>query len=108
MVTALGVAPSLEVCARDGSEVGAGRVAFSVEDGGVLCARCAAGHPPIRLEEEDRAALEFFVAGLGSPPPLDTRHAAAHRRLLLRWVSRHLGEVQLPALTLWQRGAPGR
>ena len=107
MVTALGVAPALDACARDGSEVGPGAVAFSVDDGGILCARCAAGHPPIRLDQEDRAALEFFVQGVGDPPALDSRHAAAHRRLLARWVSRHLGEVEMPALTLWQRGPRG-
>lgn len=104
LVTALGVAPSLDDCARDGAPVGQGPVAFSVDDGGVLCGRCAAGHPPIRLEVEDHAALLFFVQGRGEAPPLDQRHAAAHRRLLVRWVNRHLGEVELPALTLWQRG----
>jgi DNA repair protein RecO (recombination protein O) len=102
---ALGFAPTLDSCARDATEVPAGPAAFSIDDGGVLCGRCAAGHPPIRLAAGDREALAFFLEGTGEVPDLDAPHAAAHRRLLSRWVARHLGESELPALTLWLRGA---
>ena len=95
-LAALGFTPSLESCARDAVEVGPGPAAFSIDDGGVLCGRCAAGHAPIRLAAGDREALAFFLEGVGEVPELDPPHAAAHRRLLSRWVARHLGES--PAL----------
>lgn len=103
-LAALGFAPALEDCARDAASVEPGAVAFSIDEGGVLCARCAAGHAPIRLASGDREALGFFLDGTGEIPDLDPPHAAAHRRLLSRWVARHLGESELPALTLWLRG----
>lgn len=102
VVAELGVPPSLDACARDGSPIPAGAAVFSVDEGGLLCARCAAGHGSSRLEAEDRLALGYFVAGQGEPPVLDDRHARAHRRLLVRWVVRHLGEVPLPALAHWR------
>jgi DNA repair protein RecO (recombination protein O) len=103
-VAALGVSPSLDACARDAVAVEAGTAAFSIDEGGVLCGRCASGHAPIRLAAGDREALGFFLDGTGEVPDLDPPHAAAHRRLLARWVARHLGEAELPALSLWLRG----
>ena len=103
-LAALGFAPTLDSCARDAVPVPGGVAAFSIDDGGVLCSRCAAGHAPIRLASGDREALAFFLDGAGEVPDLDPPHAAAHRRLLSRWVARHLGESELPALTLWLRG----
>jgi DNA repair protein RecO (recombination protein O) len=103
-LAALGFAPSLEACARDAEVVPAGPAAFSIDEGGVLCGRCAAGHAPIRLAAGDRDALQFFLEGTGEVPDLDPPHAAAHRRLFGRWVARHLGDSELPALTLWLRG----
>ena len=103
-LAALGFSPSLDACARDATLIPPGEVAFSIDEGGVLCGRCAAGHAPIRLAAGDRAALDFFLEGTGEVPDLDPPHAAAHRRLLSRWVARHLGESELPALTLWLRG----
>ncbi len=100
----LGFAPEIGRCVLDGAGLGEGEIALSIEAGGALCERCAAGHPPLRLGPEDRAALEFFLSGVGEPPELDARHAAAHRRLLARWVARHLGEGEMPALRQWQSG----
>lgn len=104
LLAELGFAPEIGRCVRDGADLGAGGIALSIEAGGALCDHCAAGHPPTRLSVEDRAAMCFFLHGEGEPPELDSRHAAAHRRLLARWVSRHLGESEMPALRQWQRG----
>lgn len=104
LVDALGHGPVLEACARDGEPVPPGPAAFSLAEGGILCGRCDRGASPIRLDRDDRLALEFLVRGLGEPPDLDPPHAAAHRRLLARWIVSHLSEGELPALELWRRG----
>ena len=104
LVATLGFAPALEHCARCAAplELRAG-LAFSPRDGGALCARCAAGLPVSRLPAEDAHGLRSLVAGEGELPVLDPPHAAAHRRLLARWVREHLGEgAPLPALEFWQ------
>src|SRR5690606_19938014 len=90
-VVAMGFEPVLDRCSRDGSEIdgGAERV-FSVDDGGVLCRHCARGGGGARLTPDDLAALEFLVNATGEPPDLDRPHALAHRRLLARWIARHL------------------
>ena len=100
----LGFAPETRRCVLDGRELGEGGLALSVEAGGALCDACTAGNPPVRLSHDDRMALEFFLHGHGEAPELDGRHAAAHRRLLARWVTRHLGDSEMPALRTWQRG----
>lgn len=100
-VAELGFPPALEECAHCGADVPAGAVVFSVPQGGVLCPRCATGDGSSRLGTEDRGALAYFLSGEGDPPGLDSRHAAAHRRLLARWVARHLGEADLPAFERW-------
>src|SRR5207249_5490124 len=50
LLGALGFAPALGSCVRDGTPVptlpGGGQVAFSTAEGGVLCARCAPPPPP--------------------------------------------------------------
>ncbi|MBW8772764.1 MAG: DNA repair protein RecO C-terminal domain-containing protein, partial [Gemmatimonadetes bacterium] len=96
--------PSLEHCARCGApldlRVG---LAFSPRDGGALCPTCAIGHPVSRLAAEDAEGLRRLVAGDGELPVLSPKQAAAHRRLLARWVREHLGEgAPLPALEYWQ------
>jgi DNA repair protein RecO (recombination protein O) len=103
-IGALGFAPSLDACARDGSELPDGRIAFSVSDGGFLCKACARDGATTRLDASDRAALERLVAATGEPVgELSARHAEAHRRLLQRFVERHLAEGrELKALTFWQ------
>lgn len=110
LVAELGLAPVIAHCARDGAPVAPGVVAFSLADGGFLCRSCAARGATTRLGAEDRAALEALLEPGRELPLLDDRQAAAHRRLLLRWVRQHLGgDAPLPALEAWQRGpfAPG-
>ncbi|HEV8264629.1 MAG TPA: DNA repair protein RecO [Gemmatimonadales bacterium] len=111
LVGVLGFAPQLDACVRDGTPVaGNGRqaVAFSAAEGGVLCARCGGGEPPppTRLPAEayhDLLALNDASAAL---PVWDAPHAAAHRRLVARFVRHHLGESgPVPALDFWERRA---
>ncbi len=111
LVGVLGFEPSLEACARDGTPVGPGAnggapVAFSAADGGVLCPSCAPANPPTRLPPgalRDLLALNDWAAPL---PPLDAPHAAAHRRLVARFIRHHLGETgALSALDFWEHHA---
>lgn len=104
LVDSLGLSPALDSCARDAAPVPPGQAAFSLGDGGVLCPRCDRGASPIRLQGDDRDALAFFLGGGGEPPDLDPAHAAAHRRLLARWIVSHVSEGELPALEIWRRG----
>jgi DNA repair protein RecO (recombination protein O) len=111
-VDALGHAPERSRCARDGRPlVAGGGGALSIDDGGLLCPTCASGGGASRLEGEDLAALGFLLDGTDDPPDLDARHARAHRRLLGRWVARHLTDGPSPAVEQWVRGddsTPGR
>ena len=104
VVGALGFTPSLHACARDGGELPDGRVGFSVTDGGFLCKACARVGATTSLDASDRSVLERLVAAQGEPVgELSARHAEAHRRLLLRFVERHLAEGrELRALAFWQ------
>src|SRR2546426_1101893 len=112
LLGALGFAPALGSCVRDGTPVppvpGGGQVAFSTAEGGVLCARCAPPPPgpATRLPAQahrDLVALNDRHAPL---PVLAPPHAAAHRRLLARFVRHHFGETSnLPALDFWERHA---
>jgi DNA repair protein RecO (recombination protein O) len=103
LVGALGFAPALDACARDGRPLSvSGEVAFSPPDGGVLCTLCARGLETTVLPAEARAALTRLVAGTGALPELDARHAAAHRRLVARYIRFHMAEgAALPALEFW-------
>lgn len=104
LVGELGFSPALEVCARCGAPLSLSQgMAFSPRDGGALCVHCAAGRPVSRLSAEDAEGLRHLVTGRGELPLLDPKQAAAHRRLLARWVREHLGEgAPLPALEYWQ------
>jgi len=106
---ALGFEPSLMTCVQDGAPVepnGDGSVAFSAAAGGALCSRCAGARPPTRLPARayrDLLALNDPAAPL---PPLDAPHAAAHRRLVARFVRYHMGESgPLTAIDFWERHA---
>jgi hypothetical protein len=59
------------------------------------------------MEESDRETLERLIGGdVAGVQPLPPRHAAAHRRLLVRFVERHLAEGrELKALEFWQEQA---
>ena len=108
IVGALGFAPSLDGCALDGRSIEPGAADFSVADGGFICSRCAASRETSRLSGEDREILEGFVlvadeSAWSTGPVLEPRHAAAHRRLLSRFIRLHVAEDRkLHALTFWE------
>src|SRR5205814_2845853 len=82
LVGVLGFAPQLDACVRDGNAV-SGTVAFSVGEGGVLCAKCAgpAGPQPVtKLPPKAYDDLRALNDELGDLPALDAPHDAAHRR----------------------------
>ena len=103
MVEILGYAPSLDCCARDGAPLDrTGDIVISAGDGGALCAGCARSTLTSRMPRRDYDALVALVDPERELPGLDARHAAAHRRLLSRYVCHHLGEgAVLPALTFY-------
>ena len=109
LVGVLGFAPQLDACVRDGTAVAGnegGGVAFSTAEGGVLCPACAGPRPPTRLPPNayrDLLALNDAGADI---PALDTAHAAAHRRLVARFVRHHMGETgPLNAMDFWEQHA---
>ena len=107
LVAALGFAPALAACARDGRPLAEGELSFSAPEGGALCAVCARGSEATVLPADARRALEQLTCESGGAlPTLDAKHAAAHRRLLSRYIRYHLAEgAALPALEFWQAGA---
>ena len=109
LVGTLGFAPVLNGCVRDGRALPVeGDLHFSVQEGGALCAGCARGGEATRLPAEARASLEMLLGERPGLPTLDQRHAAAHRRLLARYIAHHLGEgTSLPALEFWHDRAWG-
>jgi len=114
LLGALGFAPALGSCVRDGTPIpplpGGGQVAFSTAEGGVLCARCAPPPPSPNQATRLPAQAHRDLVALNDPdaelPALAPPHAAAHRRLLARFVRHHFGETStLPALDFWERHA---
>jgi DNA repair protein RecO (recombination protein O) len=107
LIGELGLGPALHDCARDGAPVGSGGAAFSVRDGGFLCASCGARGATTRLAASDREALIALIEPEHELPVLSDLQAAAHRRLLVRWVQGHLGETAMPALEFWHHPRVG-
>ncbi len=108
LVAALGFSPSLDRCAVCGAPAGSRETThFSASLGGAVCAAHRSGAGVVnKLGGADRDALASFAAGLLPDPPLDDRHAAAHRRLLLAFIRYHLAEDRpLPAMAFWDREA---
>jgi recombinational DNA repair protein (RecF pathway) len=102
-VAVLGFAPAVDACAMDGRAVTGDTVPFSIADGGILCSRCAVGRSPIALPRSARDELAAFLDASLDVPILDARHAAAHRRLVGRWIRFHAGESpELSALAFWE------
>ena len=103
LVSSLGFAPALHACVIDGRELPAdGPLAFSTREGGALCPGCAAQQGATQLPEQDRLDLLALMDPGATLPALDSRHGAAHRRLLARYIRFHLGEgAALPALEFW-------
>ena len=113
LVGVLGFAPELTVCVRDGNQV-SGTVAFSAAEGGVLCATCAGLKPPTRLPPKAYSDLRALNDEAAAIPALDAAHAAAHRRLVARFIRHHLGEMEgqrngkherASAIEIWERSS---
>ncbi len=108
IICALGFEPAMDGCARDGSEIPDGAATFSIADGGLLCSSCSKGTHVAgsitRLKPEDRVGLAYLIEGrCDEVSPLSSRHATAHRRLLVRFVARHVSEDRdLKALSFWE------
>ena len=109
LLGALGFEPSLVTCVKDGAVVepnGAGGVAFSTVEGGVLCARCAPVNPPTRLPVRAYRDLLALADPGADLPELDAAHAAAHRRLVSRFARHHMDEGgPVVGLDFWERQA---
>lgn len=110
LVEELGYQPALEHCVRCGVATGnEEELIFGPEEGGALCRNCAPASGLARLSPADRVALVALIRGGQDLPELDRRHAAAHRRLLARFVRWHVAEGQaLPALEFWSVRSWGR
>ncbi|MEK6688726.1 MAG: DNA repair protein RecO [Gemmatimonadota bacterium] len=105
LIGVLGFAPDLRQCVLDGAAVpGEGPLPFSLTEGGALCPACARSHAVTWLPEADRADLIRVLAGTDDLPVMERSHAAAHRRLLGRYLRHQLGgDADLPALDFWQQ-----
>jgi len=101
----LGFAPATDACVLDGTVVAPGeRFAFSAADGGALCPACARSRAAHWLERSDYEALLELLDSGAALPMLDDRHAAAHRRMLARFVQHQVADgSMLPALEFWLR-----
>jgi DNA repair protein RecO (recombination protein O) len=104
-VAVLGFSPSLEACVIDGTVLPPdGVLPFNAREGGALCPSCAAHHGATQLPEPARRDLTRLLDDGAALPVLDTKHSAAHRRLLARYIRYHLAEgADLPALEFWMR-----
>jgi DNA repair protein RecO (recombination protein O) len=103
LVCVLGFEPALVACAIDERPLAPGNAWFAVAEGGLLCPICARSRETANLTPEDRDVLTALVAGSLPPTALGSRHAAAHRRLLARFVRCHVAEGrELPALEFWE------
>ncbi|MEO8199681.1 MAG: DNA repair protein RecO [Gemmatimonadota bacterium] len=103
LVGSLGFEPTLDGCVLCGRELGESELLFDAREGGALCPPCGKVGAT-RLGQEDRSHLEALIVP-GSPlPQLTAKQAAAHRRLLARYIQHHLGEgAAMPALEFWIR-----
>jgi DNA repair protein RecO (recombination protein O) len=105
VVRALGFSPSLDGCVSCGAPV-TGTLQFSAALGGALCAAHSGAGGVASLAPPDRDALAALLAGLLPEAPLDARHAASHRRLLVSFIRYHLAEDRpLPAMAFWDQAA---
>jgi recombinational DNA repair protein (RecF pathway) len=104
LVSSLGFEPTLDQCVKCGNDPGTGELPFDHASGGALCPGCARQTAPARLNVDDRADLVALIRADLPLPRLSPRQAAAHRRLLARYIQHHLGEgTALPALDFWIR-----
>lgn len=104
VIRELGFAPTITECAADGRPVAPGDAPFSIDDGGFLCESCAAVRKNSRIPPDDRD----FIAGaiedtVDDSLVLGKKNAAAHRRLLVRFIHHHLAEGrEMKALDYWE------
>jgi DNA repair protein RecO (recombination protein O) len=105
MVSVLGFEPALDQCVIDGTPLaGNGALPFSTREGGALCSACASHYETTQLPEQARAGLAALLNPEVPLPAFDEKHAAAHRRLLARYIRYHLAEgAELPALEFWSQ-----
>jgi len=105
LLAVLGFAPAMDSCATCGEPLGTS-TRFSVVHGGLLCRQCATGRQTTKLGGEDAAVLRALVNGDLVEAPIADKHLRAHRRLLTRFVQRHVSDDRpLGALDFWERGA---
>ena len=103
LLVVLGFGPAMDTCARCGGDL-RGSTRFGVADGGLLCRRCAAARTTSALGADDVATLRALVEGAELPAGLAPTHLRAHRRLLARFVRRHVSEErEMGALDFWER-----
>jgi DNA repair protein RecO (recombination protein O) len=104
LVSSLGFEPTLDQCVKCGNDPGTGELLFDPASGGALCPGCARQTVAARLNVEDRTDLVALIRADLPLPQLSPKQAAAHRRLLARFIQHHLGEgTALPALDFWIR-----
>jgi DNA repair protein RecO (recombination protein O) len=109
VVSQLGFAPSLEVCAvcHDALEE-SDAAPFNHAAGGVVCPSCARQYPGSRaLPRSARNAVGAWCEnGQNDAAPLDTRDVRAHQRLLREFLHHHVADGRaLNAFEVWELGA---
>jgi DNA repair protein RecO (recombination protein O) len=113
VVGVLGFAPQLDACVRDSNALAeSGPIAFSIAEGGVLCPSCGGPQPPTKLPPQAYRDLVVLNDAEAELPVLDAAHAAAHRRLVARFIRHHLDESarngrepKASAIDIWEKGA---
>lgn len=106
ILAALGIAPTVDVCADCHAPVDpAAPAVFSHPVGGTLCSRCG---PLARsgrtLPPDARSALRTWLAG-GSHPLDDVHAVRAHQRLLREFLRHHLPDDRpFNAFDVWENG----
>ena len=106
ILAAVGIAPTVDVCAECHASVEPDAPAvFSHPAGGTLCARCSQlARSGRTLPPEARAALRDWLAG-ESHPLGDVNAVRAHQRLLREFLRHHLGDDRpFNAFDVWESG----
>jgi DNA repair protein RecO (recombination protein O) len=107
LITELGFAPSLDLCASCGTPLDPdATVKFSHRVGGALCDVCAPQHPGSRTIPPDaRAALDAWTTQRTVYPIPHTPSVQSHLRLLREFLHEHVADERaLRAFAVWERG----